>query len=141
MKINLICYTSLKKENEVGTENNNEYVVLINTTEPKFFPVKEDHAKRIVDFGENKVAEGKYYILWNADIDQKTRKITASKITQIQPTSSIEVKPQKESEPFILENIVDTKKDVNQITENKFSESIISQIIDPLIYPNNLCLN
>lgn len=135
MIISLICYTSLKRED--GT-----YTVLINTSEPKFFPTKEDHAKRIVDFGENKVLEGCYYILWNADIDQTTRKITAKKITQIQsPEYTIKLATPKCSEPFVLESNDPVVEVVTQEKKELLSESVLNQIKDPLIYPNNLCLN
>ncbi len=135
MIISLICYTSLKRED--GT-----YTVLINTSEPKFFPTKEDHAKRIVDFGDSKVLEGCYYILWNADIDQTTRKITAKKITQIQsPKYTVKLDTPKYSESFVLE-INDPIAELSvQEKKELLSESILNQIKDPLIYPNNLCLN
>jgi hypothetical protein len=117
MAISIICYTSERRDD--GT-----YTILVNTTQPKKFPTKEDHGKRLADFGEIEAETGVYYVLWAAELKDKGKMLMVTNATKIAKPDTARI---------------DTKLDsISQTIPIVLSDSLRNQIINPSIYPTHL---
>jgi hypothetical protein len=118
MAISIICYTSERRDD--GT-----YTILVNTTQPKKFPTKEDHAKRLADFGDTEAETGVYYVLWAAELKDKGKMLMVTNATKVARPDS---------------NKPDAKvPETSQIKYSRLlSDSLINQITDTSIYPTHL---
>lgn len=88
--LRFICLVLDKKDNY--------HRVILNSKEIREIPTKENGTQRYVTFKEPEVPLNRYYIVWNASLDEESREVTVNEYTILNMSPVINKKEEDSSE-------------------------------------------